>query len=90
MKKYIDKHFGKDFIRFSLSAAAVLVLLVRKPEGGLKFCANYKVFNAITVKNKYTIPLINETFSKLSKTKQFTKLNIIYTFNRIRIKKRQE
>ena len=51
MKKYIDEHFEKDFIRPSSSAAAVLVLLVRKPGGGLRFCVDYRAFNKITVKN---------------------------------------
>ena len=52
MKKYIDKHLGKNFIRSSLSAAAVPVLLVRKPEGELKFYVDYRAFNAITVKKQ--------------------------------------
>ena len=42
IKKYINKHLGKDFIRPSLSAAAVPVLLVRKPDNRLKFCIDYK------------------------------------------------
>ena len=90
IKKYIDKHFGKGFIRPSSSAAAAPVLLMRKLGGRLKFCVDYRAFNKITVKNRYPIPLINETLRKLSSAACFTKLNIIYTFNKIRIKKDQE
>ena len=66
IKKYIDEHLGKGFIRPSSSAAAAFVLLVRKPGDGLRFYVNYKALNAIMVKNKYSIPLINEMLSKLS------------------------
>ena len=90
MKKYIDKHFEKGFIKSSLSAAAAPVLLVRKPDSGLRFCVDYRAFNKITVKNWYPISLINETLGKLSSIAHFTKLDIIYTFNNIWIKKGQE
>ena len=85
--KYINEHFGKDFIKPSLLAVAAPVLLVRKPRDELKFCIDYKALNAITVKNRYSISLINKTFSKLLNARQFTKLDIIHAFNRIRIKK---
>ena len=90
MKKYINKHLEKSFIRLSLSAAIVLVLLVKKPEDGLKFCVDYRVLSVITVNNKYSILLINEILNKLSNVRQFTKLDIIYAFNKICIKKGQK
>ena len=84
MKKYIDKHLGKSFIRPSLlAAAAAPVLFVKKLDGRLKFCIDYRVLNEITVKNRYSILLINKTLRKLSSDMRFTKLNIIYAFNRI-------
>ena len=66
------------------------MLLVRKPNGGLRFCVDYRALNKITVKNQYSIPLINKTLGKLSSAARFTKLDIIHAFNRIRIKKGQE
>ena len=87
MKKYINEHLGKGFIKLSLLAAVVPVLLIRKPDGGLRFCMAYRAFNEITVKNRYLIPLINGTLEKLSSAVRFTKLDIIYAFNRIQIKK---
>ena len=65
INKYIDKHLGKVFFRSSLSAAAVFVLLIKKPRSGLRFCVDYKALNTITVKNRYPIPLINEMVDKL-------------------------
>ena len=90
MIKYIQEHVGKGFIWPSSSAAAAPVLLIRKPGGGLRFCVDYCVFNAVTVKNWYLIPLINKTLEKLANAVCFIKLDIIATFNQMRIKEGQE
>ena len=50
MKKYINKHFKKDFIRPSSLNAAASVLLVRKIDGKLRFYVDYRVLNKITTK----------------------------------------
>ena len=87
MKKYIDKHLGKGFIQPSLSAAASPILLVRKPSRSLRFCIDYGAFNAVTVKNRYPIPLISEILGKLAGFVRYTKLDVIHAFNQIKIKK---
>ena len=51
IKKNINKHLRKSFIRPSSSAVAASVLLVRKVSGKLRFCIDYKALNKITVKN---------------------------------------
>ena len=86
MKNYIDEHLEKHFIRPSSSAAAFSIPLVRKPGTSLCFCINYRALNAVIIKNQYSIPLIMETLKKLAGVVQYTKLDVIYTFNRIRIK----
>ena len=88
IKKYTDKYLKNDFIKPSLSVAiAAPVLLMRKLGSRLRFCINYRAFNKITINNWYSILLINEILEKLSSATCFTKLNIIYAFNRIQIKK---
>ena len=51
IKKYINKHFGKDFITPSSSAAAASMLLMRKLDGRLRFCVDYIALNKIIVTN---------------------------------------
>jgi hypothetical protein len=46
---------------------------------------DYRKLNEITIKNRYPIPLIQETLNRLSKAKFYTKLDIIAAFNRLRI-----
>jgi hypothetical protein len=83
IKKYIDKHLEKGFIRSSSSPTAAPILVVRKPGGGLRVCIDYRALNEITIKNRYPIPLVTDTLSYLSQAKVFTKLNIVAVFNQI-------
>jgi hypothetical protein len=85
LRKYLDDNLSKGFIRASTSPVASPVIFVKKPGGSLRFCVDYRALNAVTIKNRYPIPLIQETLSRLSKAKYYTKLNIIAAFNRLRI-----
>jgi hypothetical protein len=88
--KFLDKNLTKGFIRTSVSPVVLLVLFAKKPGGGLCFCIDYYALNTITIKNRYPLPLIQETLARLSKTKIYTKLDVITVFNHIRIAEKQE
>jgi hypothetical protein len=90
VKKYIDKELAKGTIEESKSSCASLVLIVRKPNGGLRICVDYRALNALTVKDRYPIPLIKETLKRLSKAKFYTKLDIVTAFNNLRIRQGDE
>lgn len=90
LRRYLDENLSKGFIRASRSESAAPVLFVKKPGGGLRFCVDYRGLNAITVKNRYPLPLISETLNRLSRAKIYTKLDIISAFNRLRIRKGDE
>ena len=87
---YLDENLSKEFIWVSHSESAAPVLFVKKPEGGLCFCIDYRDFNAVTVKNWYPLSLISETLNCLSQVKIFTKLDIIAAFNQLCIWERDE
>ena len=86
LREYQDKELAKGFIRVSRSPAAAPVLFVKKPNGDLGFCIDYRGLNAITIKNRYSLPLITETLSQLSNARFYTKLDVISAFNKLRIK----
>jgi hypothetical protein len=60
-------------------------MFVKKPEKGICFCINYCLFNVITKKDCYLIPLIKETIANIAGYRIITKLNIQKVFNKIRI-----
>jgi hypothetical protein len=85
LKKYLLENLDKGFIEPSQAPYSSPVLFVKKPNGGLRFCIDFRKLNAITRKDRYPLPLIDETLARLSKAKIFTKLDIRQAFHRIRI-----
>ena len=90
LKKYLDDNLRKGFIRPSSSPYSSPVIFARKPSGGLRLCVDYRGLNAITVKNRYPLPLIQETLQAVSKAKYFTKLDVVAAFNKLRMTEGQE
>ena len=61
-------------------------MFVPKKNGELKMCVDYKKINAVTVKDKYPLPLITDMKTKFKDAKYFTILDLRVAFNFIRIK----
>jgi len=62
------------------------ILFIPKKDRGLWLCINYRGLNKVTIKNRYPLPLINETLDRLVRTKIFTKLNLKNTYYYIYIR----
>lgn len=90
LRKMLTEYLDKGFIRVSNSPAAAPVLFARKPGGGLRFCVDYRALNQLTRKDRYPLPLINETLERIGKATWFTKLDVIAAFHRIRIAEGKE
>ena len=56
----------------------------------MRFCVDYRNLNFLTIKNKYFLSLIDESLDRLSEIRVYTSLNMIATYNRLRIKKDDE
>ena len=50
------------FIHPSISPWGAPVLFVRKKDGTMRLCIDYRELNKVTVKNKYPLPRVNELF----------------------------
>lgn len=84
-KQYLLDNLDKGFIEASQAPFASPILFVKKSSGGLRFCIDFRKLNAITRKDRYPLPLIDETLARISKAKIFTKLDIRQAFHRIRM-----
>jgi len=62
------------------------VFFIKKKDGLLWLVQDYRVLNAMTVKNRYPLPLISELVSQLCEAKYFTKLDVQWEFNNVCIK----
>ena len=59
-----------------MSPFAAPVLVEKKPDGGLRFCIEYRDNNRKTMKNRYPLPLIKETLNILGRARIYTKLDV--------------
>jgi len=63
---------------------------VPKLDGSIRLCVDFRGLNAVTIKNRYPLPLISEILDRLSYTKRFTKLDLRDAYYRMRIKEGDE
>lgn len=85
VKKYLEEGLAKGFILPSTAPYGSPVLFVKKSDGGLRFCVDYRKLNAITKKDRYPMPLLHETIGRMTKARWYTKMDIRAAFNRIRM-----
>jgi hypothetical protein len=79
-KQYIDDNLSKGFITASSTPYTSPVLFVRKQGGGLWFYVDYRKLNALTKKDKYPLPLIDETLAQLTGCTIMSKIDIRHAF----------
>jgi len=85
IKKYLIDHLNKEFIFFSFASYVSLILFIEKKDDSLRFCVDYRKLNALIKRNRYSLSLIDETLARIQESKYLTQLNIIVTFNKLRM-----
>jgi len=87
---WIDEELRKGYIRLSTSPIAAPFFFVKKHDGSLRPVIDYRALNAITVKNRYPIPRIADLIESLSKASIFTKIDLRWGYNNVRIREGDE
>jgi hypothetical protein len=90
LRDYLLENLASGRVRESISQAGAPVLFVPKRDGSLRLCVDYRGLNAITMKNRCPLPLIEETLDRLVGAAYFTKLNLKDAYRRVRIRKGDE
>ena len=85
VKEYLNENLSKGFITPSKAAYSSPVLFTMKANGDLRFCVDYRKLNALTKRNRYPLPLIEEVIGKILGCKHLTRLDIIAAFNKLRM-----
>ncbi len=90
IKEYLEENLKKKFNTLSKASFASLILFVEKKDNNLCFCMNYWKLNVLIKKDHYSILLINEVLAWIQDSKYLTWLNIIITFNKLRMSSENE
>ena len=75
LKVQLQELLDRGFIRPSVSPWGSPVLFVKKKDGSLRLCIDYRQMNKVTIKNKYPLPHIDDLFDQLKGAKVFSKLD---------------
>ena len=86
LKTQLQELLDKKFIRPSTSPWSAPVWFVKKKDGSLRLCIDYRELNKVTVKNKYPLPRIDELFDQLQGVQVFSKNDLRSRYHQLKVK----
>ncbi|XP_061357106.1 uncharacterized protein LOC133301486 [Gastrolobium bilobum] len=86
LKKQLEELSRKNFVRPSVSPWGAPVIFVKKKDGTMRLCMDYRQLNKVSVKNKYPLPLIDDLLDQLRGVFVFSKIDLRSRYHQIRVK----
>jgi hypothetical protein len=86
LKDQLQELLDKGFIRPSSSPWGAPVLFVKKKDGTLRMCIDYRELNKVTIKNKYPLPRIDDLLDQLQGASVFSKIDLQSGYHQVRVK----
>ena len=90
LNEQLKELLDKSFIRPSTSPWGAPVLFVKKKDGSLRLCIDYRQLNKVTIKNKYPLPRIVDLFDQLQGAQCFSKIDLQSGYHQLRIRSGDE
>ncbi|KAK4370263.1 hypothetical protein RND71_009738 [Anisodus tanguticus] len=88
LKERLKDFLSKGFIRSSVSPWGPYVLFVKKKDSTMRMCIDYGQLKKVTIRNKYTIPCIDDLFDQLQDALYFSKIDLRYEYHQLRVKEK--
>ena len=86
LKVHMEELVSKGFVRPSTSPWGALVLFVKKKDGSLRLCINYRELNKVTIQNQYPLPRIDDLFDQLQGARVFSKFDMRSGYHQLKIR----
>ena len=86
LKLQLQDLLAQGYIQPSTSPWGAPVLFVKKKDGSMRLCIDYRQLNNLTIKNRYPLPLIDELFDQLQGATVFSKLDLRQGYYQLRVK----
>ena len=90
VREFIQEQLRKGYIRPSKSPQTAPVFFVGKKDGKKRMVQDYRYLNEWTIKNNYPLPLISDVLENIGTKKVFTKMDLRWGYNNVRIKEGDE
>ena len=85
LKKFINENLTNGFIRLTSSPHGVPVLFVKKKDGSLRLCVDFRGLNRITKKDRYPLPLISDLLDSSYKAHIYIKIDLQHAYHLVHI-----
>ena len=85
LREFLDEHLRHGFIRPARSPIGAPVLFVKKKDGSLRLCVDFRGLNRITKKDKYPLPLISDLLDAPRKARIYSKIDLKHAYHLVRI-----
>ncbi|GJT91692.1 putative reverse transcriptase domain-containing protein [Tanacetum coccineum] len=86
LSRQLQELLSKGFIRLSSSPWGVSVLFIKKKDGSMRMCIDYKKLNKITIKNHYPLLGIHDLFDQLQGAFYFSKIDLQSGYHQVRVR----
>ena len=85
LKVRMEELENKGFVKPSTSPWGAPVLFVKKKDGSLRLCTDYRELNKVTIRNQYPLPWINDLFDQLQGVRVFSKIDMRSGYHQLKI-----
>ncbi|KAL0540342.1 hypothetical protein IC582_024578 [Cucumis melo] len=86
LKMQLQELVDKGYIRPSVSSWGAPVLFVKKKDGTLRLCIDYRQLNKVTIRNKYPLPRIDDLFDQLRGAALFSKIDLRSGYHQLKVR----
>ena len=86
LKAQLDELLKKGFIRPSTSPWGAPVLFVKKKDGSLRLCVDYRQLNRATIRNQYPLPRIDELFDQQQGSRVYSKIDLRSGYHQLKVR----
>jgi hypothetical protein len=86
LKEQLQELLDKSFIFLSTSLWGAPVLFVKKKDGSMRMCIDYRELNKVTIKNRYPLPRIDDLLDQLQGVRVFSKVHLRSDYHQVRVK----